>query len=150
MKKTLVIIVLVLVAIQFIRIDKTNLPVDPKQDYVNVTQAPEDVKVILKKACYDCHSNEVKYPWYTNIAPISWYVKGHINEGREHVNFSEFGKYNKYQKEHILGDLPETIQKGNMPLDSYLWIHKEAALSQKDQKVLTEWFETFLPKDSKG
>ncbi len=137
-----------MIAIQFIRIDKTNLPVDTKQDYVSLTQAPDEVTNILKRACYDCHSNEVKYPWYTNIAPVSWYVKGHINEGREHLNFSEFGKYNKFQTEHAYGDLLEVMQRGGMPLDSYLWIHKEAALSNKDRKVLTDWFETFVPKDS--
>ncbi|MDR1877502.1 MAG: heme-binding domain-containing protein [Flavobacteriaceae bacterium] len=148
MKKILIITLLVLVAIQFIRIDKTNPPVDAEQDYVTMTHAPVEVKNILKRACYDCHSNEVKYPWYTNIAPVSWYIKEHINQGKEYLNFSEFGKYNKYQKEHVITGLFHVIEKRTMPLDSYVWLHEEAALSAEDNKILLEWFETFLPQDS--
>ena len=149
MKKASIIIVCVLVAIQFIRIDKTNLPVDTSQDYVSLTHAPDQVASILKRACYDCHSNQVKYPWYTQVAPVSWYIKSHVNNGKEFLNFSEFGKYNTYQKEHIYKGLVSSTERGTMPLDSYLWVHKEAILTPQDRNILLEWFNTFIPEDSK-
>ncbi|MDR2122262.1 MAG: heme-binding domain-containing protein [Flavobacteriaceae bacterium] len=148
MKKTIYITLFILAAIQFIRIDKNNPPVDEKQDYCTVTQTPAEVRDILKKACYDCHSNEVKYPWYTNIAPVSWFIKGHINEGREYLNFSEFGKYNKYQKEHVITGLPQVMERGTMPPGSYVWMHKEADLTAKEKEMVLKWFLTFLPEDS--
>lgn len=145
MKKPLLIIIAVLVVIQLIRIDKTNLPIDPKEDYVNIVHAPDNVKAILKRSCYDCHSNTVTYPWYSNIAPVSWYIKDHVNEGREHVNFSEFGKYNTLQTQSVHTSLYKSMLRGGMPLDSYTLIHKNAILSLKDRKILFEWFKQFAP-----
>lgn len=150
MKKVLIVLVIVLVVMQFFRIDKNNPPVKPEENYVTITQAPKEVENILRNSCYDCHSNESKYPWYTNIAPVSWYVKSHINEGREHLNFSEFGKYNDYQKKYIYDGLYSSVSEGWMPLDSYLWIHKDAKLSPKDKKIMMDWFSKFVPKDKKG
>lgn len=150
MKKVLIIIVIVFVFMQFFRIDKNNPIVKPEENYVTITHAPKEVESILKSSCYDCHSNESKYPWYTNIAPISWYVKDHINEGRSYLNFSEFGRYNNYQKKHIYESLYAAANEGWMPLDSYLWIHKDAKLSTKDKKILKEWFSKFISEDKKG
>jgi hypothetical protein len=147
MKKAVFITMLVIIAIQFIRIDKTNPPVEEKQDYVAMTHAPAKIRSILKKACYDCHSNEVVYPWYSNVAPVSWYIKEHVNQGREYLNFSEFGKYNPYQKEHIVARLPGVLERRTMPLQSYIWLHKEAELSPEENKILSEWFNSFV-KDS--
>ncbi|WP_128330818.1 heme-binding domain-containing protein [Apibacter sp. HY039] len=149
MKKKIGIIIIVILLIQLIRIDKNNPPVDPNKDYIKITHAPAQIAEIIKKACYDCHSNEVKYPWYTNLAPISWYIKGHINEGKEYLNFSEFGNYNMYQKEHINSGLVSAIKRETMPLSSYVWMHKEAELTSQEKTILLNWFEIFDKKSDK-
>ena len=111
MKKVLIGIVVFLVLIQLIPIDRTNKPVDPKQNFVEVLKTPKEVTEMLKNACYDCHSNEVKYPSYAYIAPISWSIKHHVNEGKKNVNFSDWMTYNKDQKDHILDEIIETIER---------------------------------------
>ena len=78
---------ILLLLIQVFSIDKTNPPADPQDDFMTLTAPPVEIKTILKNACYDCHSNHTEYPWYTNIEPVSWWVKGHIKNGRRQVNF---------------------------------------------------------------
>jgi hypothetical protein len=141
-KKILLYGVIVLLFIQLIKIDTENPPVNKEIDYNVVTHTTPEIKKILKKSCYDCHSNEVKYPWYSNIAPISWFIKEHVNQGKEYVNFSEYGKYNIYQKEHINSALYRVIENKYMPLKSYLWVHKEAVLSEQENTILIHWFES--------
>ena len=140
MKKILIYAIIVFFIIQFIRINKDNPPVKKEMDYTYITKAPSEVKAILKKACYDCHSNEINYPGYANIAPISWYIKEHINQGKEYVNFSEYGNYNQYQKEHINSALHRVIENKSMPLSSYIMMHKEANLSHEENRILLQWF----------
>lgn len=142
MKKILLYGIFIFLSFQLIQIDKENPSVDKKIDYNRVTYASPEIQKILKKACYDCHSNEVNYPWYSSIAPISWFIKEHVNQGKEYVNFSEYGKYNRYQKEHINSSLYRVIENKTMPLNSYLWMHKEANLSEKDFILLLNWFQT--------
>ncbi|QII69712.1 heme-binding domain-containing protein [Apibacter sp. B3706] len=142
MKKILLYGIFIFLSFQLIQIDKENPSVDKKIDYNRVTYASPEIQKILKKACYDCHSNEVNYPWYSSIAPISWFIKEHVNQGKEYVNFSEYGKYNRYQKEHINSSLYRVIENKTMPLNSYLWMHKDANLSEKDYILLLNWFRT--------
>ena len=142
MKKVAIGVLLVLVGIQFIRIDMENPPVIAKDNFVDIVEASDDVKLLLKNTCYDCHSNEVVYPWYSNIAPVSWWVGHHVDEGREHVNFSEWSKYNDDQKEHILEECYEELEKHKMPLSSYVSMHEEAELTEKDRGVLIEFFKS--------
>lgn len=142
MKKILLYGIIIFLSFQFIQIDKGNPSVSKKIDYYQVTHATPEIQKILKKACYDCHSNEVNYPWYSSIAPISWFIKEHVNQGKEYVNFSEYGKYNRYQKEHINSSLYRVIENKTMPLNSYLWMHKEANLSEEDFILLLNWFRT--------
>lgn len=142
MKKILLYGIIIFLSFQLIQIDKENPSVNKKIDYNRVTNATPEIQKILKKACYDCHSNEVNYPWYSSIAPISWFIKEHVNQGKEYVNFSEYGKYNRYQKEHINLSLYRVIENKTMPLNSYLWMHKEANLSEEDFILLLNWFRT--------
>lgn len=142
MKKILLYGIFIFLSFQLIQIDKENPSVDKKIDYNRVTYASPEIQKILKKACYDCHSNEVNYPWYSSIAPISWFIKEHVNQGKEYVNFSEYGKYNHYQKEHINSSLYRVIENKTMPLNSYLWMHKEANLSEEEYVLLLNWFQT--------
>ena len=148
MKKILLWIVGVFIVMQLVPVDRTNKPVDKKQNFVDVLQSPKQVQEILKNACYDCHSNEVKYPKYAYVAPISWSLKHHINEGRERVNFSEWTSYNAEQKDHILDDVIESVQNKEMPLKGYIPMHPEANLTDAQRKIFTDYF-TELQKSGK-
>ncbi|MDR2237618.1 MAG: heme-binding domain-containing protein [Chryseobacterium sp.] len=130
--------------IQFIPVDKTNKPVDAKVNFVEAGKAPEKVRTLLKGACYDCHSNETVYPKYAYIAPVSWSIKSHINEGREHLNFSVWGTYNKDLKESMLNKSIQTIQSKTMPMPGYIVYHKEANLTEAERSLLIHYFEEML------
>jgi uncharacterized membrane protein len=130
--------------IQFIPTDKVNQPIDHKVNFVDAKKTPEKIRGLIKGACYDCHSNETVYPKYAYIAPISWSVKSHINEGREHLNFSIWDSYNKELKESMLSQVIETVHGKTMPLPGYIVYHKEANLSDAERTLLTKYFEEML------
>jgi hypothetical protein len=88
-------------------------------------------RALAQRACFDCHSNETVWPWYSNIAPISWITQEHVDEGREYLNFSE---WNRPQEE--AGEAGETVAEGEMPIPNYLWMHPEAALSPSEKAAL--------------
>jgi len=136
-KKIILGLLLVLLAIQLIRIDKTNPPVDESKDFIALTHPSEEVAALLTTACYDCHSNATAYPWYFNVAPVSWWLKHHVNEGREHLNFSEWANYDAEKQAHKLDEMAEEIKESEMPLSSYTVTHSNAILSlqQRDQLV---------------
>lgn len=130
--------------IQFFPIDRTNQPVDTKVNFVDARKSPEKIRTLLKNACYDCHSNETVYPKYAFIAPVSWSVKSHVNEGREHLNFSAWQTYNKDLKENMLTKSIQTIQNKTMPMPGYVVYHKEANLSEAERALLIQYFENML------
>lgn len=130
--------------IQFIPTDKVNKPVNHKVNFVEVKKTPEKIAGMIKSACYDCHSDETVYPKYAFIAPISWSVKSHINEGREHLNFSVWETYNKDLKESMLEKSVQTIQNKTMPMPGYIVYHQEANLSEAERKLLSDYFEEML------
>ena len=101
-KKILYGLIIILIIIQFFRIDKTNPVVNSADDFIELTNPPKEIATILVSSCYDCHSNESTYPWYSNVAPVSWWVKHHINEAREELNFSKWSTYNTKKKDHKL------------------------------------------------
>lgn len=133
-------LIVVLVVIQFFRIDKTTEPINTAKDFIFVTNANPEVANILKVACYDCHSNQPVYPWYTNIAPFSWWVKHHIDEGSHHLNFSLWGEYKDKRKHHKLEECIELVEEGEMPMSSYTWMHKEAKLTDDQKLQLVAYF----------
>ena len=138
MKKVFLGIVVVFILVQMIRPNKN----DSRNDINHIStviEVPDEVKEILKTSCNDCHSNFTVYPWYNEIAPISWYLASHVNDGKKHLNFSEWTVYNKNQQNHILKDLEEVLETHEMPLKSYLWIHKESELTNDEYKVLMAW-----------
>lgn len=139
-KKIVITLIILFVVIQFFRIDKTIKPINTAKDFVFVTSANPEVTNILKTACYDCHSDQPVYPWYTNIAPISWWIKHHINEGSEHLNFSVWGDYKDKRKHHKLEECIEMVEEGEMPMASYTWMHKEAKLTDAQKLQLVEFF----------
>ncbi len=93
---------------------------------------------ILRKACYDCHSNEIKYPLYSNIAPFSWVISGHIEEGKKALNFSIWEKYTDSEKSEHLKDIHRTVYAA-MPLQSYLWLHEDANLTKEERSFIRDW-----------
>ncbi len=125
---------------QMIRIDKTNDAVNPANDFIVVNQVPAEVAQKLKIACYDCHSDESTYPWYTSIAPVSWWIKHHINEGREHLNFSVWNSYSAKKANHKLEECVEMLEEGEMPMSSYTLMHKAAELTPQQKADLIAFF----------
>ena len=142
LKKTLFGFVVVLIIIQFFRIDKTNPPVDATIDLAQVVEVPAPVHQILTSACFDCHSNTTDYPWYTNVAPFSWWIKDHIDKGRDELNFSEWGSYSDKRRLHKIEEMDENVKEGKMPLKSYILVHREADLSKAQQEIMLEWIKT--------
>lgn len=101
--------------------------------------APPEVKSVLKKACYDCHSNESVWPWYSNVAPVSWLVVRDVNEGRKHLNFSVWETYEPGRKTHKLEEIEGEVSEGEMPMAIYVPLHPEAKLSDAEKKLLVDW-----------
>ncbi|CAA7195381.1 heme-binding domain-containing protein [Chryseobacterium potabilaquae] len=136
------------VIIQFVPLDRTNRPVKKAVNFVDSQKSPEKIKSLIKAACYDCHSNETIYPKYAYIAPLSWSIKDHVNEGRERINFSIWGTYNKDLKESMLTKSIQTINNKSMPLPGYIVYHKDANLSDAERSLLTQYFEELLKSKS--
>ncbi|MBN8861275.1 MAG: heme-binding domain-containing protein [Sphingobacteriales bacterium] len=100
---------------------------------------PQNVGTLLRTSCYDCHSNNTKYPWYNNIEPVALWLNSHINDGKRHLNFDEFNTYPTEKKSKKLQEIAKTVEKDEMPLSSYTLIHGDARLSAEDKKVLIDW-----------
>ena len=140
-KKIVLIIIIVLGLIQFIKPQKNDSK-NYKNDITTELQVPKAVQEIIKTSCANCHSNSTTYPWYNNIAPVSWFLAYHINNGKEHLNFSEWASYNKEQKNHIIKEMKKEIKEGGMPLFSYTLIHKNATLTKQQSELLLNWLNT--------
>lgn len=134
MKIALGFIAFLLVVIQFI----PSKVVNPKTDKNLEIKAPKEVMKILKNSCYDCHSNEVKIPWYASVAPASFFIKRHVDLGRKWVNFSIWESYSAKQKDKKLGEIYKSVYHA-MPLPNYLKMHKDAKLSTKQKETIREW-----------
>lgn len=142
MKYIIIALVGALIVIQFFRIDTTVPEYIEGEDLISVENPPKEVSNILVSACYDCHSYKTVYPWYSHVAPTSWWLADHIQEGREHLNFSIWGKYSAKRKKHKIKEMIEEIEEGEMPLKSYTLVHWNASLSDDQKKVLLEWLKT--------
>ena len=138
-RKILLVLLVALIAIQFIH-PARNKAVGAQPNFIgNKYPIPEDVKGILAKACFDCHSNNTRYPWYSKIQPVDWWLTDHIKEGKANFNFDEFlAKTLRYQYNKI-HDVAELTEKHEMPLNSYLWIHKVAKLNEEETKKVISW-----------
>lgn len=139
LKYTVIVLAVLFLAAQFVRPDLTNPPVNPDERIEASVEVPEDVAVVLKRSCNDCHTNETVHQWYSNITPVNWWLKSHFEHGREHLNFSTWAKYTPQQKEKRLEEVCEVVESGEMPLPSYLWGHGDAVLTDEDSRLLCEW-----------
>ena len=138
-KKILLILLVALIAIQFFH-PAPNKAAGAQPNFIgNKYPVPEEVNGILAKACYDCHSNNTRYPWYTNIQPVGLWMQNHVNEGKGELNLDEFLTYSPKKAHHKLEECIEMVKEGEMPLESYTWIHKNAKLSQEEKVALTDW-----------
>jgi len=138
-KKLLYVLLAIIVVLQFIRPERNISEVPSANDIRVHYPLPGNVESILKRACYDCHSNNTNYPWYTNIQPIGLWLQNHVNEGKSELNFSEFAAYTPKKADHKLEEVVEMIEAKEMPLESYTWIHKDAVLSAEEITILADW-----------
>lgn len=132
-KKTVIVLVIALVAMQFIPVDRSN-PSDRGQP-----AAPSEVETILRRACYDCHSNETRWRWYAQIAPISFLLARDVKEGRREVNFSIWDRYEQRRKARKLKEIVKEVEEGDMPPWYYVSVHADARLSQADREAIVKW-----------
>ena len=140
-KKIILLILIVLVLIQFIRPVK-NISISSDLSSTNILRlygVPDSVQKILKTSCYDCHSNNTVYPWYSKIQPVAWWLNNHIEEGKEHLNFDEFGNYKIGAQYKKLEEVMKTVKDNYMPLNSYVWIHKYAILNNNQKGAIAGW-----------
>ena len=142
LKKILIALFVILVLIQFIWPARNKNNVVTAQHLTQLYPVHDDVTQILKKGCNDCHRNYTNYPWYANVQPQGFWLQNHVNEGKEHLNFSEFGKLSPKEQAHAFEEMAEEVEEDHMPLDSYLWIHKEAQLTAQEKQTLISWATT--------
>jgi hypothetical protein len=139
LKITGIVLILGVALLQLVGAERTNPAVNESARLQASAQTPAEVDAILKRSCNDCHSNETVWPWYSGIAPMSWKVVEHVNEGREELNFSEWAGYDDKKKRKKLLEICEQVTEKEMPLDQYLWLHGEAVLTEADVKTLCDW-----------
>ena len=141
-RKIILGLLVLFVAAQFIRPEKNLAAVESPTDIETKHPVPAEVKALMKRACYDCHSNNTNYPWYTEIQPVGWWLASHVNDGKKHLNFSEFATYSVKRTVSKLEQISETVSQQAMPLPSYTWGHPEARLTPAEITLLTDWAET--------
>lgn len=139
LKRILLAVLIVLIVIQFIQPSKNNGPAKTATDITHAVTVPDTVMTLLKTACYDCHSDSTRYPWYNHISPVNWWLRNHINEGKRHLNFSEFTGTTYKRQMRRLDETAEQTEKHEMPIETYLWIHKDARLNDAQRKLIADW-----------
>lgn len=139
-KKIAVGLLVLLLAIQFIRPAKNVAEGLSAEDISVVYPAmPKEIHALLQKKCYDCHSNNTAYPWYSTVQPVAWWMNSHIVEGKEELDFSNFAAYEKKKADHKLEELVEVVTEGEMPLKSYTLIHRDAIVTPEEAIAIRTW-----------
>jgi hypothetical protein len=140
-RKILLIIIVILIGIQFIRPARNQSADVLASDISHVYSVPQNVSVILKKACNDCHSNHTVYPWYAEVQPVAWWLNHHIQEGKNELNFNEFAAYAIPRQYHKMEEVIKQVKEGEMPIWSYTLIHTDAKLTGEEKQTLINWAE---------
>ena len=135
-------IILLFLVVQFIGIDKSVPKLEGYLDFIELESPPNEIANLIRTTCYDCHSFETKYPWYSNVAPISWTLGSHVRNGREYLNFSVWGNYKNDVKKDLLYKSYKQIGARQMPLANYLLLHKEARINNSQLEEFYSWFKT--------
>jgi len=133
----------VFIAMQFVRLSPNKGDLHGANEMSKKYNVPAEVQGILQQSCYDCHSNNTEYPWYTNVQPIGWWIQtSHVNDGKRHLNFSEFSSYPEKRAKKKIEEIADEIREGGMPLGSYTFIHRHAVLTPQQSKTLIDWAES--------
>jgi cytochrome c551/c552 len=140
-KKIFLILLAIFGILQLFRPSKNKAEGAQANNINTVVAVNEAEDKLLRKACYDCHSNNTTYNWYAEIMPVGWFLNNHIKEGKKHFNFDEFATYKPKKALHKLEEIAETVGNGSMPLKSYLIMHNEAKLSEAERKTIIDWAE---------
>ena len=127
------------VAAQFVRPEVDAAPPDPSRSLEARAELTPEVRALLARSCNDCHTGQTRWPWYSRVAPVSWYVADHVSHGRQHLDFSDWARYETEDVDGILHGICGEAKRGAMPLPSYLILHRDAALSPADVKTLCDW-----------
>jgi hypothetical protein len=138
-KKILLVLLVLLVIAQFFGPEKNQGDLSSIEPFLLETNPPENVKMILKESCYDCHSDFTRYPWYNNITPVNYWLAEHVNDGKKHFNVSNWVGNSVKRKDHKIEELIEMVEKKYMPIESYTFAHSEAKLSDDQIKEVVDW-----------
>lgn len=138
-KKILLALLIVFIAMQFIRPARNSSNTVQTADMVTHFNTPANIAGILKTSCYDCHSNNTRYPWYANVQPIGWLLANHVTDGKEELNFNEFTTYSKRRQLSKFKSIQNSVKDGSMPLSSYTLLHSDAKLSEESKTSLLQW-----------
>ena len=154
-KKILVFLLIVLIIIQFFHPAKNIATTPVVNNITAMYNTPGDIKQLLAVGCYDCHSNTTRYPWYSKLQPVDWWLNDHVKDGKKDLNFDEFKTYSLRKQYRKLEETIDLVKKDEMPLNSYTWIHKDAVFTQQQKEALINWaqgirtqMEQTYPKDS--
>ena len=142
LKWTAIVLACGFLLMQFSRPARTNPVADESRALEASLHVPPEMKVILARACDDCHSNRTRWPWYSQVAPVSWWLTDHVRHGRSYMNFSDWARYNRRDADHLLNEICQTVKEGYMPLSSYTLMHRNAILSAQDVGTLCAWSQT--------
>lgn len=138
-KKILLSILAVLIVIQFIQPAHNKSDELLTTDITKIYNVPDSVQQVLKIACYDCHSNNTSYPWYANIQPVAWLMTRHVKNGKEKLNFSDFGSNTIRKQKSKLKEISNQVKDDEMPISSYKMMHTKARLSKEQKKLILDW-----------
>jgi hypothetical protein len=139
LKWVVIAVALVFVGAQFVPTGMSNPPFDQSRTLEAHLHVTPEVETILARSCNDCHTQQTRYPWYSRVAPFSWLLANHIREGRDHLNFSNWAGYDAEEQDLNLQNICRLTKRGAMPVNSYLYIHRDAKLSDADVQTLCNW-----------
>ncbi|MHA7843448.1 MAG: heme-binding domain-containing protein [Winogradskyella sp.] len=141
-KRIGLVLLIALIIAQFFGPEKNDGDIASVEAFIADTNPPEDVQMIMKSACFDCHSDHTRYPWYNNITPVNYWLADHVKDGKKHFNASKWSDYSDKKKDHKLEELAEEVEEGHMPLPSYTWTHSDAKLSKEQIEAVEAWVKT--------
>jgi len=144
LRYTAIFLLAALIVIQFFRPKKNKQEGEAVNHISKAYTIPAAATTILEKACYDCHSNNTRYPWYANIQPVAWWLDEHVRDGKKELNFSEFAAYNQRRQYKKMEEVIDEVKEGKMPLNSYTWTHKDAKLTAEEKTTLTGWAQSVM------
>lgn len=138
-KKIVLGLLVVFIVIQFIQPARNKSDQVLPTDLTRTLNVPQNIQSILQSSCYDCHSNNTQYPWYSSVQPFGWMLANHISEGKAELNFSDFGSYSKRRQISKMNGIANSLREGSMPLSSYTMMHKKARLPDNETALLIDW-----------